>query len=329
MVDFCCKYCGSTNLVRYGRANVVQYWWCKDCKRKFADNSALPHMRTPIRQVASALSMYYGGTSLNAIRRHLEQQYDNYPSNSTVYEWIRRFTKIAASATNDCKPDVGDVWIADETVLRIGGKKRGMWFWDIMDAKTRFVLASHISSSRTVNDALTLMEKASERAGKSPKLVITDKLQAYLDGVSTVFGRTTTTHIQSKGFDVELNTNLIERFHETLKDRTKVMRGFKKPRTARLILDGWLIHYNFFRPHEALKNKTPAEKAGLGLPFRNWLDVMTQSGHPVTPKVASIGYSIRQSIPIYTRRRLAREGGLIKRRKTKQLIPTVTSIPVR
>jgi transposase-like protein len=54
MVSFCCKYCGSTNIVRYGQSGGTQYWWCKDCKRKFADNEALPEMKTPIMQIGAA-----------------------------------------------------------------------------------------------------------------------------------------------------------------------------------------------------------------------------------------------------------------------------------
>ena len=73
-------------------------------------------------------------------------------------------------------------------------------------------------------------------------------------------------------------TQLIERFHGTLKARTKVMRGLKTRQSAKLITDGWLIHYNFFRPHEGIGGKAPAEKAGVKLPFRNWLDVVTQGG---------------------------------------------------
>ncbi len=200
-----CKYCGSRNLVKYGQCQGVQRYFCKDCKRKFADNKALPHMSTSSIQVASALSMYYGGMSLNSIRRHLEQQYRNYPSDSTVYRWVVRFTKIAVEEAKKYKPEVGDVWVADETVLRIGGKKidrlkKGVWFWDILDTKTRFLLASHISQSRTLDDAETLMDKAWQRAGKSPRIILTDKLGAYLDGVSIVFGRKTTKHIQVKGF---------------------------------------------------------------------------------------------------------------------------------
>jgi hypothetical protein len=59
-----------------------------------------------------------------------------------------------------------------------------------------------------------------------------------------------------------------------LKARTKVMRGLKTRKSAKLITDGWLVHYNFFRPHEALGDKTPAEKAGIKFPVRNWLDII-------------------------------------------------------
>ena len=77
-----------------------------------------------------------------------------------------------------------------------------------------------------------------------------------------------------KGMTAEINTNLIERFHSTLKQRTKIMRGLKTPESARVILDGFLINYNFFRPHMSLKRKTPAEVAGIKRPVRNWEELV-------------------------------------------------------
>lgn len=270
-VDVRCKYCGSWHIVKYGKFRGTQYWWCKDCKRKFVHNEALPRMKTPIIQVASTLSMFYEGMSLHGIRRNLEQTYRNCPSNSTIYEWVIRFTKLAIKLAKDYTPTVGDTWIADETVLKIEGEK--LWFWDIIDDKTRFLLASHISLTRTTRDARILVERARTRAGKIPKVIITDKLQAYLDGIELAFGAETR-HLPSKSLTARPGTQVIERFHGTLKARTKVMRGLKTRKSAKLFTDGWLIHYNFFRPHEALGDKTPAQKAGIRFPFRNWLDVV-------------------------------------------------------
>ena len=101
-----------------------------------------------------------------------------------------------------------------------------MIFWDVIDAKTRFLLATHITTTRGTKDARTLMEKAAKCAGKAPKIVVTDKLAAYLDGIELAFGADTS-HRQGGPFEIQSNTNLIERFHGTLKARTKVMRALK------------------------------------------------------------------------------------------------------
>lgn len=245
-----CKHCGSHNVIKFGHYHGIQRLYCKDCKRKFADNEALPNMQTPIDQVGAAIGMFYEGQSLSSITRLLTQIYNSYPSDSTVYRWIARFTRRAVARAKDYIPKAGNRWIADETMLDIGGRK--VWFWDIIDEDTRFLLASHISRSRTTNDARRLIRSAFERTGgKIPSVIITDGLRSYQDAVELEFG-SDTKHIRSRPFTEKDTTNRIERFHGSLKDRTKVMRGLKEVRTARLILDGWLLHYNFIRKHETL-----------------------------------------------------------------------------
>ncbi len=108
-----------------------------------------------------------------------------------------------------------------------------------------------------------------------PRVIYTDKLRAYLEGIERVFGADTR-HAQGGPFDVVDNTNLIERFHSTLKERTKVMRGLHTMKSARRFLDGWLVHYNFFRPHMSLRDMTPAMVAGIKFPFHNWKDICEQ-----------------------------------------------------
>ena len=270
--DVHCKHCGSRDTVKYGVVNTVQRFFCKQCKRKFADNAAMPHMRTPAKQVATAVGAYFDGLSINAIRRQLQQQYNNCPSQSTVYEWLRRFARTVVAEDRLHKPPkVGDHWVADETMLKIGGNK--VWFWDIIDAKTRYLLASHISTVRTTNDAKMLVERAARRAGKTPKSIATDSLAAYIDGIELAFG-SDTRHIKCKGLTARQNTNIIERFHSTLKTRTRVMRGLKHKETARILLDAWLVHYNHFRSHMFLKGRTPGEAAGSDYPYRDWADVV-------------------------------------------------------
>jgi putative transposase len=268
-----CKYCQSERIRKYGTYKGIQRFYCNECKRKFVATDTIPKMQYSTSKVADALNMYYEGMSLNEIRRNFIQQHNDYPSDVSVLNWVNRFTKLAVIEADKYKPDVGRVWVADETVLDIDGKN--VWFWDIIDTKTRYLIASHMSFTRTIKDAESLMKQAYNRTGKIPRVIYTDKLRAYLEGIERTFGAETH-HAQGSPFDVESNTNFIERFHGTLKERTKVMRGLHTVESARLFLDGWLVHYNYFRPHMSLNDHTPAQVAGIQFPFRNWKEITEQ-----------------------------------------------------
>ncbi len=116
------------------------------------------------------------------------------------------------------------------------------------------------------------MDKAIKRAGKEPKIVITDKLKSYLD---VRYGKDSE-HKQGSPFSFKTtgeSTAQIERFHGTIKDRTKVMRAFRNFETLNQFMDGYLIYYNFFKPNEAINNKTPAEAAKVDYAVKNWKDL--------------------------------------------------------
>jgi putative transposase len=256
-------------------------------------------MHTPAKQISDALYDYYSGKSIKEVQGNLEQR----PSTATIFEWITKYTDEAVKFTKDYHPKVGDKWICDETYIRVDKSKARVenpysksrsakWviFWDCIDAKTRFLLASHVTTTRGIEDAQALMVKAAKRAGKLPKVVVTDKLKSYIDGIELAYG-SHTQHKQGAPFEIENNTNLIERFHGSLKSRTKVMRALKNKTTLEKFSEGWLVHYNYIRDHMSL-GETPAEAAGIDYPFKNWADI-TRIAHPqtkilVTPAKVSI-----------------------------------------
>lgn len=51
--------------------------------------------------------------------------------------------------------------------------------------------------------------------------------------------------------------------------RTRTMRHFKQLRPASAILDGLITHYDFLAEHSALDGRTPAQAAGIALPFED------------------------------------------------------------
>jgi hypothetical protein len=119
--------------------------------------------------------------------------------------------------------------------------------------------------------------------GKSDRLYTTQYAGYRPFHCGFLFSLKAVTHIQSSPFAKEDDTNEIERFQGTIKDRTKVLPGFKTVDTAIIIIDGFLAHYNFFKPHMSLKDfppkgidKTPADVAGIKLPFKTWTEFVRQ-----------------------------------------------------
>lgn len=269
-----CKHCESKAIVKFGTYKGVQRYFCKSCNRKFKADADAFHGKIPSEYVSSAVNMYYTGMSINEIRSHLKQEHGYYPSKSVVFGWVQKYTDQASKQFKDYHPQVGDVWVADETMMDVDGEHK-LWFYDIIDTKTRFLLASRVAISRTTNDAEMLMKDAESRAGKKPKQVITDKNYSYLDGIEQAYG-SDTEHVQGNPFkakDSGESTSQIERFHGTLKDRTKVIRSFRDFETLREFTDGWLVYYNYFKPHESLGGKTPAEQANIKYSVKNWADL--------------------------------------------------------
>jgi len=312
-----CKYCQSENVIKYGFYKAVQRYFCKECKRKFAGIDTIPKMQYATSKVSDAINMYYEGMSLKEIRRNFIQQHNDYISDVSALNWVNRFSKLAIMEANKYKPDVGSVWTADETVIDIDGKN--IWFWDIIDTKTRFLIASHMSYTRTSKDAEQLMKQAYERTGKIPRVIYTDKLRAYLEGIERTFGGDTK-HKQGSPFNVENNTNLIERFHSTIKSRTKVMRGLHTLESARLFMDGWLVHYNFFRPHMSLRDRTPASVAGIRFPFRNWKDITEQ------PYERTARIPMRRPKAISGKRVITKRKSVRITRRTPRITPPMPSL---
>ena len=236
-----CKWCGSNEIKKYGVSGGTQEYYCLKCNRKFINNDNPFGKRSTFEQIGTSISSYYDGLSFADIARHLKES-GNEVNESTVYRWVINYAQKAIRILDKYQPKVGNIWIADETVIKFNGQN--YWLWDIIDKKTRFLLASYLSENRGTLQAKRLMELASKRAGMAPSAVITDKLRAYLDGIEIVFGGYTE-HIQSGPFTKEDDTNEIERMQGTIKDRTKILRGFKTFETAIIILDGFLVHYNF------------------------------------------------------------------------------------
>jgi transposase-like protein len=255
-----CKFCNSSNTIKYGHFKNMQRWWCKDCRRKFADNSALPHMKTAINQICFAVGSYYEGVPLNDISKKIDKEHNIYISDSTIYKWVNKFSQKGADETKNCHPIVGDIWIANETMVKICGKNSHLI--DIVDVDTQFILASTFSSDYRPDDIKEIFESAKDRASKTPECLI-----ILESGVSK---ETLKPKYRIKNDDIKVlipgkeeSIKLAERIKDSYRDRNRVISSIKKQEYVQKIIDGWLFHYNYRRANGLLNGKTPAEKSEI------------------------------------------------------------------
>lgn len=147
-----------------------------------------------------------------------------------------------------------------------------VWVYNVIDERTRYLLSSRIALSRTTHEAKAVMKEAEKRAGKIPKQVLTDANRAYDDGLELAFGGDTE-HVKTKPFTSGAGTETVERYQGTYKDRVKVMRAFRDMESLIQFNEGWLVYYNYFKPHQSLSGRTPAEAAHVQYDVKNWADL--------------------------------------------------------
>jgi transposase-like protein len=280
-----CWRCGSIRVIRFGSNRGKQSFKCRDCGRRFREESLLKGSRYSPEMVSLTLDLYFSGTSLRKTARIVNDHFGTKMGKSSIYRWIETLIPRISEYANSLTPELSATWQADELFVKMKGgvkdtqyNQNSMAFlWNVMDRKTRFLLASRLSEKRDEMGAVAAFNRAVKVAhGNEPERVLTDAYKAYEMGVRDAFVKKPE-HIARMGVGKpHANNNRIERLNGTLRERVKVQRGWKSMDTP--LAEGQRIYYNFVKPHKALQGQTPAEKAGIGVEGKDkWLSLLKNS----------------------------------------------------
>ncbi len=281
-----CAKCGSIRIVKNGIKRQKQAYVCRDCHHRFTELPLLRGSRYTPEMVSLTLDLYFSGTSLRKTARILNSHFGLNLVNSTVHKWIQKFVPRISEYAQTLTPELSADWHADELFVKMkgginykahyGGEAKNIAFlWNVMDRKTRFLLASKISTWRDVAGADRAYREALRNAGGNrPEAIYTDALKSYQTLMASLPESERPRHIANAGVSKRHATNnRIERLNGTLRERVKVQRGWKNPTSK--IAEGQRLHYNFVKPHESLEGQTPAERAGIGVQGENkWLTLL-------------------------------------------------------
>jgi len=272
-----CQHCDSNkvvkNALRHNKYGNIQRYLCKSCNKRFSVNLGFEKMKANPQTITNAMQLYFTGESLRNVTKFLRLQGINV-SHVTIYRWIEKYTGLMQKYLEQITPQVSDTWRADELWIKINGNMK--YLFAMIDDQTRYWLAQEVADTKHTHDVRNLFVKSREVAGKKPMTLITDGLHSYKEGYMREYWTQhypRTQHIHFAFIKGKHDNNKMERFNGEVRDRTKVMRGLKKPNTS--IITGYQIFHNYFRSHEGLKGKTPAEIAGIKIEGDNkWITLI-------------------------------------------------------
>lgn len=269
-----CPSCKSPNIGKWGNRKTgfgtVQRYVCRDCNHKFVVDKGFCRMKNSPKTITLTLDLYFKGVSQRKIADHLKQVEQVDVSQPTILRWIQKYLRLLGHYAEKYKVEVGNIWHSDEMTVFIkkeGEKKYYEWIWNIMDAKTRYLLACQVTEERYVKDARKSLKRAKNTAASRPDLVVTDGLQAYNEAVKAEFfdinAFIQNPHLRLKDFETKPNNNIVERLNGTFRERTKVMRSLDSSCTAAEMMVGFQTYYNYIRPHQGIGGLTPAQMANI------------------------------------------------------------------
>lgn len=285
-----CRFCNSVDLLHWGYRRTRQgkkpRFKCRTCGKRFVTDEGFLKSRFDPKIVTLALDLCFKGASLRKVTQHIAQFYGVKMNESTVLRWIRKFSELVDSYTNTLKPQLSGVWNCDEMKTKMAHEtpingERFYWLWNALDNGSRYLVASHLTRGRARKDATAFFEVAKKQAKRDPQVIFSDGLESYRDAYDPISlaNVNKVAHIANVGVRSHVGNHRVQRLHNSMREREKVMRNLKRAQSAEKLLKGFRAYYNYVRPHMALENRTPAQAAAVPIQLgtNRWLDLIRQA----------------------------------------------------
>ena len=267
---FKCVHCNKINSVKVGlrknKSGFIQKFFCRECKSYFVNRKGFEKCHTRPEIIVEAIDLRAKGMSFGKIVMHINQKYHTKITRSAVLKWQVKFGEMINRFTSSFQLTHSFNVHADEVFLREKGMRGDdfIYYWDVIDYDTKFLLADHISYERNESEARIFMRNLKRAMITSPICIHTDNSYDYPPSIRWTFGWRNVVHIHFPAWKKKFRNNPIERFHNTLKENYKVMRKFVSIESAKAYLTFFRNYYNFIRTHMSLGGQTPAQRAGFG-----------------------------------------------------------------
>lgn len=214
------------------------------------------------------------GLSLRKTSQALENLYGIKVSHTMIANYCKTAAATIKPFVDNYDYNKSDVFVADETYIKIRGVKGYIWF--IMDAISRSVIGYQVSSDRSVGPCILAMRMAFKNISSISKSFkfIADGYIAYplaaqqfalkkdnpLEfDITQVIGLANDDAISTKYRPFK---QMVERLNRTFKVTYRCSCGYDNIDGANYAVSLWVAYYNFLRPHSS-KNHNVLNKVEM------------------------------------------------------------------
>ena len=213
------------------------------------------------------------GLSLRKTAQALEDLYNIRISHTMVANYCKTAAVVIKPFVDHFDYQKSDVFIADETYIKVKGKKGYIWF--IMDAVSRSVLGYQVSDNRSVGPCILAMRMAFSKIRSLPEnfQFIADGYSAYPLAAQQFALKTNEplrfdiTQVIGLSNDDPVSREfrpfkqMVERLNRTFKESYRCSCGYDHFDGANYSVSLWVAYYNFLRKHSSksyqVLNSTP------------------------------------------------------------------------
>jgi len=257
-----CIHCNSPLTVKNGYSEKgVQRYKCNDCKRRFCEKGIFARMRFPKEVITNALFLRLYPLSTRNVKRILKKLKFVKVSHVSIYNWVLKFAPYLCKFANILPLQFTNLWHVDEKFIKVRKikkvkkkkKKDFSYLWIVSDSKNN-ILATHVSFARDIVNAKIVLQKAKQRAGFAPEILVSDGLQSYKKAVKKILGcRHVTAHFEAKniihkGRWYKLSNNRAESINRFYALWLHACKGFKRLDNANLWIEFFTVNYNYLMP---------------------------------------------------------------------------------
>ena len=253
-----CIHCSSQMTVKNGHdERGIQRYKCNACHRRFCEKGVFARHRFPKEIILHAIFLRSFPLSTRNVKRIFRKMMRIKVSHKSIYNWLVKFAPHLIRIALGKPIAFTKMWHVDEKFIHVkGSKDPHAYLWIVSDSNSN-IISTYVSFYRDEASARVVLQKAKDRAGFNPELLISDGLQGYKRACRKTFGRKTrhvVAHIEPvgivhKGRLMQVTNNRAERINEFPALWLHVCRGFKRLDRANLFCEFFAVNYNYLMEH--------------------------------------------------------------------------------